>query len=98
FAGGIVYVSKSQGSNVKVHHSKFESNIGVAIFLHNHGDKNNGYTNTASIIHSEFVNNTVTGPRKLFNGVMVGSSLIFLDAVIKTVSISKFCQNRANLQ
>ena len=94
FAGGIVYVSKPRGSNVKVHHSKFESNIGVAIFMHSHGDKYNGYTSTASITHSEFVNNTVTGPRKLFNGVLVGSSLIFLDAVIQTVSISKFCHNR----
>ena len=96
FAGGIIYVSKSQSSNVKVLYSKFESNVGVAISIRSHGDKNNVYTNTASIIHSEFANNTVAGPRKLFNGVFVGSSLIFLDAVVNTVSLSKFFHNRAS--
>ena len=95
FAGGIVYVSKSQGSNIKVLYSKFEDNVGVAIFLYSHGDKNNVYTSTASIIHSEFINSTVTGPRKIFNGVLLGSSLIFLDAVMKTISDTKFFNNRA---
>ena len=95
FAGGIVYVSKSQGSNVQVYHSKFQYNIGVAICMYSHGDKNNVYTSTASIIHSEFINNTVTGPRKICNGVLLGSSLIFLDAVMKTISDTKFFNNRA---
>ena len=45
---------------------------------------------------TEFINNTVTGPRKLFNGVFVGSSLIFLDAVVNTISLSKFFHNRAS--
>ena len=97
FAGGIVYVSKSQGSNVKVLYSKFESNVGVAICMHSHGDKNNVYTSTASIIYSEFVNSTVTGPRKIVsNRVFVGASLIFLDAVVKTISLSNFFHNRAS--
>ena len=98
FAGGIVYVSKSQGSNVKVLYSKFESNIGVAICMHSHGDKNNVYTSTASIIYSEFVNSTVTGPRKIVsNRVFVGASLIFFDAsVVKAISLSKFSHNRAS--
>jgi hypothetical protein len=96
FAGGIVYVTKPQGNNVKVHHSKFENNVGVAISMYSHGDENNVYTSIASITHSEFVNNTVTGPRKLFNGIFVGSSLIFLDAVVTTISLSKFCYNRAS--
>ena len=62
FAGGIVYVNKSQGSNLKVHHSKFENNVGAAIFMYDsHGDK---CTSTASIIHSKFINNTVIGPQK----------------------------------
>ena len=65
--------------------------------MHSHGDKNNVYTSTASIIHSEFVNNTVTGPRRFFNGISIGSSLIFLDAVVKTTSTNKICHNRANL-
>ena len=55
------------------------------------------YTSTASIIHSEFANNTVTGPRKIIsNRVFVGASLIFLDAAMKTISLSKFSHNRAS--
>jgi hypothetical protein len=91
-----VYVSKSQGSNVKVHYSKFENNGGVAIFMYNHGlcvYKHSKYHND---IHSVFVNNTVTGPRKVSSGLLVGTSLIFLDALV-TVSLSKFSHNRASL-
>ena len=91
FAGGIVYVNKSQGSTVKLYHCKFEKNFGVAIF--SHGD--NMYTSAASIIHCEFVNNTVIGPRKFFSGVFVGSSLVYLDPVMMTVSLNKFINNRA---
>ena len=100
FAGGIVYVSKSQGSNVKVLYSKFDNRYQfshcfiVAISIRSHGDKNDVYTSTASIIHSEFANNTVAGPRKIISNR--GASLIFLDAVMKTISLSKFFRNRAS--
>lgn len=94
FAGGIVYVSKSQGSSVNIYHSKFEKNVGVAIFVYSDGE--NMYTSTGSITHSEFVDNTVIGPRKLFDGILAGSSLIYLDALTTTVSFSKFINNRAN--
>ncbi len=95
FAGGIVYVSKSQGSTVKLYHSKFEKNVGVAVFVYSNGE--NVYTSTVSITQSEFVDNRVTGPRKLSNGVFVGSSLIDLDADMIIVSFSKFISNRASL-
>ena len=95
-AGGIVYVNKSQGSTMKVYYSKFEKNVGVAIFIYSHGDNYSMYTSKASIIHSEFVDNTATGQRKLFNAVFVGSSLIYLDAVMITVSLNKFINNRVN--
>ena len=93
-AGGIVYVSKSQGSTVKLYHSKFEKNVGVVIFVYSQGE--NVYTSTVSITHSEFIDNIVTGPRKFFNGLLVGSSLVYLDAVMITVNLSKFINNRAS--
>ena len=93
-AGGIVYVSKSQGSTVKLYHSKFEKNVGVVIFVYSAGE--NVYTSTVSITHSEFIDNIVTGPRKLFNRLLVGSSLVYLDAVMITVNFSKFANNRAS--
>ena len=93
-AGGIVYVSKSQGSTVKLYHSKFEKNVGVVIFVYSQGET--VYTSTVSITHSEFIDNIITGPRKLFNGLLVGSSLVYLDAVMITVSFSKFTNNRAS--
>ena len=93
-AGGIVYVSKSQGSTVKLYHSKFEKNVGVVIFVYSQGE--NVYTSTVSITHSEFVDNIVTGPRKFFNGLLVGTSLVYLDAVTITVNFSKFANNRAS--
>ena len=60
FAGGTVYVSKSQGSTVKLYQSKFEKNVGVAIFLYSLGE--NVYTSTASITYSEFIDNAITSP------------------------------------
>ena len=93
-AGGIVYVSKSQGSTVKLYHTKFEKNVGVVIFVYSQGE--NVYTSTVSITHSEFVDNIVTGPRKFFNGLLVGSSLVYLDAVMITVNFGKFANNRAS--
>ena len=94
FAGGTVYMSKSQGSTVKLYQSKFEKNVGVAIFLYSLGE--NVYTSTASITYSEFIDNAITSPRKVFNGVFVGSSLVYLDAVMITVSFSKFINNKAS--
>ena len=94
FVGGIVYVSKSQGSTMKLHQSKFEKNVGVAIFIYSLGE--NVYTSTASITYSEFIDNAITSPRKVFNGVFVGSSLVYLDAVMITVSFSKFINNKAS--
>ena len=94
FTGGIVYVSKSQGSTMNLYQSKFEKNVGVTIFVYSNGE--NVYTSTVSITHSEFVDNRVTGPRKLFNGVFAGSSLVDLDAIMVTVSFSKFINNRAS--
>ena len=91
FAGGIVYMSKSQGSTVKLYHSKFEKNVGVIISVYSQGE--NVYTSTVSITHSEFVDNIVIGPRKFSNGC---SSLICLDAVMITVSFNKFTNNRAS--
>ena len=93
-AGGIVYMSKSQGSTVKLCHSRFEKNVGVAIFVYSHGQ--NVYTSTVSITHSEFIDNIVTGSRKLSNGLLVGSLLVCLDAVMITVSFSKFANNRVS--
>ena len=93
-AGGIVYVSKSQGSTVKLYHSKFEKNVGLVIFVYS--PEENMYTSTVSITHSEFVDNIVTGPRKVFNRLLVGSSLVYLDAVMITVNFSKFANNRAS--
>ena len=95
FAGGIVYVRKSQGSTVKLYHTKFEKNFGVAIFIHSNGQ--NVYTSMVSITHSEFVDNTAMGPRKLFNGVFIGGSLVHLDSIMVTVSFSKFTNNRASV-
>ena len=43
-----------------------------------------------------FFDNTVPGPRKLFNGFFLGSSLIYIDAVMITVSLSKFINNSAS--
>ena len=51
------------------------------------------YTSTVSITHSEFIDNIVTGPWKFSNGC---SSLVYLDAVMITVSFSKFINNRAS--
>ena len=93
-AGGIVYVSKSQGSTVKLYHTKFEKNVGLVIFVYSHGQ--NVYTSTASITQSEFVDNTVTRPRKFFNGLFGGGSLVYLDAVMITVGFNKFISNRAS--
>ena len=95
FAGGIVYVSKQHRSTVKIYHSKFEGNIGVAIM--NHGD--NTYTSTVSITHSEFIGNTVTviSSRTVFSyGGFISNSLVYLDAALVTVRLSKFINNMAN--
>ena len=95
-AGGIVYVSKSQGSTVKLYHSKFEKNVGVVIFVHSQGE--NVYTSTVSITHSEFVDNIITGRQKLSTRLIGCSSesLVCLDAVMITVSFNKFTNNRAS--
>ena len=90
FAGGIVYVSRNR-STMKIYHSKFEGNFGVAIL--SYGD--NIYTDTISIVHSEFINNSVTSSHfpSSIRGV-VSSSLVALDGVMITVSLSKFINNR----
>ena len=93
FPGGvIVCVSEKYRSTVKMYHSKFEKNVGVAVIIH--GD--NTYMSTVSIIHSIFVDNTVIGPRTLKPGGFQSNSLVTLEGVMVTVSLSEFINNRAS--
>ena len=70
FPGGIVYMSSQYKRTVKIYHSRFEENIGVAIIIH--GD--NTYTSEVSVIHSEFINNTVKGPQTRTTSGLLQSS------------------------
>ena len=91
--GGIVYVSRQHRSTVRICHSRFEGNIGVAIIIY--GD--NMYESEVSIIHSEFVDNTVIGPQTLITGIFQSNSLVTLDGVKTTVSLSEFINNRVRI-
>ena len=93
FPSGIVYVSGQHRSTVKIYQSKFEANVGVAIIIY--GD--NTYTSKASVIHSEFVDNTAIGPQTLITGSFRSNSLITLDRVMTTVSSSDFINNRVRI-
>ena len=97
FPGGIVYVNSQRRSTVKIYHSRFEENIGVAILIY--GD--NMYKSEVSIIHSEFINNTVKDTQTSMIITTLGffrcSSLVSLDPVMTTVSLNEFINNRVNL-
>ena len=93
FAGGIVYVSSQQGSTVKIYHSKFEKNIGVIILIY--GD--DMYISSVSIVHSEFVDNTIIGPRTVINGSFQSNSLVtFVGVMVTTMNLSDFINNKAS--
>ena len=78
-----MYVSSQQRSTVKIIHSKFAENSGVAVIIHG----NNTYT---SIIHSEFINNNVKDSTVLADGLLQTSSLITLyRTVIITITLQK---------
>ena len=53
-------------------------------------------TNTAIITNSEFVNNSVTLPSILLDGVSIGSQLFYLNEDMITVSLCKFISNRVS--
>ena len=89
FAGSILFISKQYRSTVKLYHSKFEKNVGVAIL--SHGDTM--HTSMISIIHSEFVANTITDARNYFSGIFIGSSLVSLDATTISLNLNKFVDN-----
>ena len=74
---------------MKIYHSKFERNVGVAILSH-------GGNTYVSIIHNNFVNNSVVGPGTLLTGGFLSNSLVTLDEVMHTVSLSKFINNKAS--
>ena len=90
-----MYVSSQQRSTVKIIHSKFEENIGIAVIII--GD--NTYTSEVSIIHSEFINNTVNDPQQIgISGIIQTGSLITLDQIMAaTVSLNKFINNRVSM-
>ena len=76
---------------MKIHHSRFEENIGVAILIY--GD--NMYKSEVSIVHSEFINNTVKDSQtRVALGLFQSSSLVTLDPVMTTVSLNEFINNR----
>ena len=88
-----MYVSSQHSSTVKIYHSRFEENIGVAVIVARHGM----YTNEVSIIHSEFINNTVNDTRRIgITGNYQTSSLITLDRIMTTVSLNEFINNRVS--
>ena len=93
FPGGIVYVSSQHRSTVKIYHSRFEENIGVAVIVSRHSM----YTSEVSIIHSEFINNTVNDTQRIvITGIYQTGSLITLDRIMPTVSLNEFINNRVS--
>ena len=96
FPGGIVYVNSwPYRSTVKIYQSRFEGNVGVAFIIY--GDST--YTSEVSIIHSEFVNNTILepNPQILINGTFQSNSLITLVGVMTNISLSEFINNRVSI-
>ena len=94
FPGGILHASRQHRSTVtvKLYHSKFEGNVGAVIIIH--GDNTN--TCAVSIIHSEFVNNTIIGPQTFLSGSFRSNSLVTLAGVI-SIHSSEFINNRASI-
>ena len=73
-----------------IDHSKFVNDIGSKIL-------DARTINTINIIHCEFIDNFVTGSSTSFDGAtdMLSISLLYLDGVMITVSLSEFINNSA---
>ena len=105
FSGGIVYAGESQGSTVKIEHCRFVQNImnqGLGLAISSRGSN-------MEVLHSTFVNNTEFGAilfadntRKIrvahcefINNTAV-EDIIHIDAVVVSISFTKFISNVAS--